>query len=123
MTLAPALWIQHFPAVRGAEDNLQAIYSQIALGNGYRFDLRESYSVAASTDTTETGYMDVYYSKNFMQAFTEDPSEKTNKGILSYDKTRLIYVALEFEGSALTDAEWETIAKSITVSTGEVTFA
>ena len=115
-TCAGAVGYSTFQLYEGAEDNLQAIYSQIALGNGYRFDLRESYSVAASTDTTETGYMDVYYSKNFMQAFTEDPSERTNKGILSYDKTRLIYVALEFEGSALTDAEWETIAKSITVS-------
>jgi len=98
-----------------AHEHLRGAYSQIALGNGYRFGLRESYVVAASTDTTGTGYMDVYYSGSFMRAFTEDPSERTNKGILSCDKTRLVYAALEFEDSALTDEEWETIAKSMSI--------
>lgn len=55
-TCADAVGYSTFELYEGAEDNLQAIYSQIALGNGYRFDLRESYSVAASTDTTESKF-------------------------------------------------------------------
>jgi hypothetical protein len=95
----------------GAEDLPQAIYNQIALGNNYSFDVRNSYNVITKTDYGETAVCDVYYSANI-----NNGAEKTNRGIVSYNRDLLVYVAFEFASDKITDEEVQNIAKSISLT-------
>lgn len=94
-----------------AEDSLIpiAIYNQIALGNDYCFDVKEKYDVVSSSEKVETALTDVYYSP----AITGGSQERKNKGIVSYDLTQGVYVAVEFEGDALSDQQYSHIANSL----------
>jgi hypothetical protein len=97
-----------YEPTEGAEDLPQAIYSQIALGNDYHFDVRDSYYVINESDSGVTATADVYYS-----GVINNGSEKINRGIVSYDKNLLVYIAMELSGDKVTDAEIESIANSI----------
>jgi hypothetical protein len=97
----------------GAEDLPQAIYNQIALGNNYSFDVRDSYRAVEETPRGVTAVCDVYYSANI-----NGGTEKTNKGIVSYNRDILAYVAFEFEADKISDGELQALAKSIRL-TGE----
>ena len=88
-----------------------AIYSQIALGNDYCFDVKENYDVISSSDKVETALTDVYYSP----VITGGSEEKKNKGIVSYDLTHGVYVAIEFEDDALSDDAYSYIANSLSL--------
>lgn len=55
--------------------------------------------------------MDVNYSAGHVN----HPDGKVNKGILSYDKEKLVYVAFEFEDSMVSEEMCTEIAKSITI--------
>ena len=88
-----------------------AIYNQIALGNDYCFDVKENYDVVSSSDKGETALTDVYYSP----AITGGSEEKKNKGIVSYDWTHGVYVAVELEDDALSDETYSYIANSLSL--------
>ena len=88
-----------------------AIYNQIALGNDYCFDVKENYDVVSSSDKVETALTDVYYSS----VITDGSEEKKNKGIVSYDLTHGVYVAIEFEDDALSDEQYFYIANSLSL--------
>lgn len=91
-----------------------AIYNQIALGNGYQFAVRARYDIVKSDDNSETALTDVYYS----EAVTGD-GEKVNKGILMLDRSMGVYVAAEFESTALTDEQHRQIAESMEITKSE----
>lgn len=95
----------------GAEDNPQAIYNQIALGNNYHFDVRESYEIVNETDSGKTALANVYYSANI-----NNGTEKINKGIISYNKDFLVYIAIELADELVSKDEYITIAESIKFS-------
>lgn len=88
-----------------------AIYNQIALGNDYCFDVKENYDVISSSDKVETALTDVYYSP----VITGSSEEKKNKGIVSYDLTHGVYVAIELEDDALSDDAYSYIANSLSL--------
>jgi len=92
----------------GAEDVPAAIYNQIALGNNYYFDVRESYKIVNESDSGTTATVDVYYS-----ASINNGTEKINQGIVSYNKDLLVYIAIELASEFVSDDEWLSIAKSI----------
>ena len=98
----------------GAEDVPAAIYNQIALGNDYNFDVRESYKIINEADSGVTATVDVYYS-----ASINNGTEKINNGIVSYSKDLLVYIAIELASEFVSDDEWENIAKSIKVAIPE----
>lgn len=58
---------------------------------------------------TMSALTNVFYSA----AVTDDNSEKTNKGIVMYDLTHNVYVAIEFENDALSDEQYSYIANSL----------
>lgn len=95
----------------GAEDNPMAIYGQIAIGNNYQFNVKNSYKVVNETDSGVTATVDVYYA-----AVINDGVEKNNKGIVSYNKDLLVYIAAEFNADRITDEQLTEIAKSIQIS-------
>lgn len=99
-----------YEVYEGAENELAAIYNQIALGNDYQFDVRETYKVMNETKTGVTAVTDVYYS-----AAVNDGKEKRNKGIVSYNKDMSVYVAFEFNQARITDEQLESVAKSIEI--------
>jgi hypothetical protein len=105
---AGAVGYNTYEPYQGAEDVPQAIYNQIALGNNYHFDVRDSYTAIRETASGVTAAADVYYS-----ASINNGAEKTNKGIVSYNKNLLVYVAMEFASDKITDEQVENIAKSI----------
>lgn len=92
----------------GAQELPQAIYSQIALGNDYRFDVRNSYEVVKEHSYGKTAITEVYYSQSINSG-----NEKINKGILSYNKELLVYVAMEFDQSKITQQQLESAAESL----------
>ena len=99
-----------YEVYEGAENEPAAIYNQIALGNDYHFDVRETYKVINETKTGATAVTDVYYS-----AAVNDGKEKHNKGIVSYNKDMLVYVAFAFDQDRITDGQLESVAKSIEI--------
>lgn len=86
-----------------------AVYNQIALGNDYRFDVKEKYDVLKSANKSEIALTNVFYSA----VVTDDNSEKNNKGIVMYDLEYNVYVAIEFENDALSDEQYSYIANSL----------
>ena len=89
-----------------------AIYSQIDLGNDYRFDIREKYDIVTSTENFEAAITDVYYSN----AFNNGNCEITNRGIVAYDLSKGVYAAFEFDAEALSKEECVKAAESISIS-------
>jgi len=92
----------------GAEDVPQAIYNQIALGNNYQFDEREKYTIVRETDYGTTATANVYYSANI-----NNGEEMNNKGIVSYNRDFLTYIAIEFAHDMITEEQLKNIAYSI----------
>ena len=88
-----------------------AIYSQIGLGNDYRFDIREKYEIVKNSDTFETALTDVYYS----DSFNDTNGEMINKGIVAYDTSKGIYIAFELNKDVLTEKQYTEIAESIDI--------
>lgn len=91
-----------------------AVYNQIALGNDYQFAVRARYDIVKSDDNSETALTDVYYS----EAVTGD-GEKVNKGILMLDRAMGVYVAAEFDSTAITDEQHRQIAESMEFTKSE----
>lgn len=106
-----AIGYNTYELYEGAEDSPQAIYGQIALGNNYYFDVRDSYEVVKETDSGKTAVLDVYYSANI-----NNGTEKINKGIVSYDKDLLVYIAIELADEQILKDDYIIIAQSIEFS-------
>lgn len=95
------------------EGELMAIYNQIALGNDYQFDVKNSYTVVKKSDAGETATVDVYYSPVLSTASDSDSTSKINYGVLSYNSNKSVYVAFEFDSSSVTDEVITYIANSV----------
>lgn len=94
------------------EGEWMAVYNQIALGNDYQFDVRDSYTVVKKSDVGETAIVDVYYSPVFFTSSDSESAPKINDGILSYNSDKSVYVAFEFD-SSVTDETIAYIADSV----------
>jgi hypothetical protein len=97
----------------GEETDPRAIYSSIAIGNGYRFDVSGSYAPLARRDRGESGRVQVLYSEAFLRPFVENAAETRKEGFLCYDRALGIYVAVELEPGVLTEEEMDTLARSL----------
>ncbi|HIZ56939.1 MAG TPA: M56 family metallopeptidase [Firmicutes bacterium] len=89
---------------------LMAIYNQIALGNDYQFNVKNTYTVVTDSSMGQTATVDVYYSPVFDETFG---TEKINYGILSYDREKSVYVAFEFDSASVSDEVITNIADSV----------
>ena len=107
---AGAVGYNRYEEYEGAEDDPRAIYNQIALGNNYRFGVRDSYDITRETESGVTAESGVYYS-----ASVNGGVEMINRGILSYNKNLLVYAAMEFSGGLATDGQITDIARSVEI--------
>lgn len=109
----------------GAEDVPQAIYGQIALGNDYQFNAQPTereggaYTPVVTTDSGVTATTLVYYAAALSKEYGGAEEERYNKGILSYNKDLLTYVAFEFDDESLSEEEELAIAQSIRLTAGQ----
>lgn len=105
----------------GVETLPQAIYSQIALGNGYHFSAREEdgYTPVTTSETGETAVTTVYYAGYVREGMGFPKEEKENLGILSYDRELHAYVAFEFDRDAVSEDVLKQIAESVTLAGGD----
>ena len=94
------------------EGEPMSIYHQVALGNDYQFNVRETYTVIKETDQCQTATTDVYYAPGFAGKQTGKDGS-VNYGILSHSFERAVYVAFEFDHKALTDEQIVQIADSV----------
>ena len=108
-----ALGCSAYTEVEGAEEDPRAIYGQIALGNGWRFDVREKYDVLNDAGAGETARTEVYSSAAFLRPYVENAEEKRNEGILRYDRALGCFAALELEPGALSEEELDNLARTL----------
>ncbi len=111
-----ALGCGAYTEVEGAEEDPRAIYSQLTLGNGWRFDVREKYDVLNDAGRGESARTEVYYSSAFLRPFVENAEEKRNEGILRYDPLLGCFVALELETGVLSEEELDNLAWTLFLS-------
>ena len=110
-----------YTETEGAEDLPLAIYSNLTLANHYNFSARPpeqdgSYQPVKETETGETALTQVYCSPMMAQEVGYGEAERYNKGILSYDRELLAYVAVDLDADLVSDEQAEQIAQSIVLS-------
>ena len=106
--IAGVMGFNVYEPYEGAETDPRAIYSQIALGNDYKFNVRDAYDVVGETATGTTAVTKVEYAASINKG-----EEKTNMGIVSYNSDKRVYIALELSHEMLDNEQVELIAKSI----------
>lgn len=116
-----AIGAETYTETEGAEDLPQAIYSNLTLANHYNFSARPpeqdgSYQPVKETETGETALTQVYYSPMMAQEVGYGEAEHYNKGILSYDRELLAYVAVDLDADLVSDEQAEQIAQSLVLS-------
>ncbi len=92
----------------GDSDTPAVVYSAIGLGNDNHFDVRENYCVVENTEVGETATAPVYSQDSAADA------RESGKGILSYNRDKLVYIAMIFDSNALSEEQQTDLAKSVT---------
>lgn len=92
------------------KDDPRAVYNQIALGNHYQFDVRDSYKVVKDTSTGTTARCVVYRSAQMTGA-----QEVENYGIVSCNKKLGVYIAMELFSGELSDEQMTVLAESVRI--------
>lgn len=95
------------------EENPMAIYNQVALANHYAFLCREpDYQLWAETEQGKTALTTVYLSQMMSETLGFGSQERKHYGILSYDRDRNVYVAVELD-SSVERSQVQEIAESL----------
>jgi beta-lactamase regulating signal transducer with metallopeptidase domain len=90
------------------------VYSQIALGGDYFFEIRDNYNIVVDNDRMQTAATFVFNSLSDMPGIaSEQELSERNYGIVSFSKVLPVYVAFEFEKSVFTDEQIAAIAASL----------
>ncbi len=110
-TCVGAVGYNIYDAGEVVEGEPMSIYHQVALGNDYQFNVRETYTVVKETEQYQTATTDVYYAPGFTEDIGEDGA--INYGILMLAVDRAIYVAFEFDSAAISNDVFVDIAKSV----------
>lgn len=96
-----------------AENDPRIIYNQIALGNHYQFDVRDSYKVVKTVLEGTTAQCTVYRSAQMTGS-----TEAANHGIVSCNKELGVYTAMELFSGELSDEQLLDIAESVCIWNG-----
>ena len=94
------------------EDFYKVVYAQLRLGSLSRWD---TYTPIVSTQTAETALSTVFYKEAVEGVDAASWPEVSVPGILSYDKDRLVYIAIQFADDSLPLEELRSMAKSISL--------
>lgn len=95
------------------EDYYKMVYAPLRLGSLYRWDY---YIPVATTDTAESALATVFVSQETPGTAAAAWPVVEYDGILAYDKTLGVYIAIQFEEGALGNTERIDFAKSISLT-------
>ena len=98
-----------------AEDDPRVVYNQIALGNHYQFDVRDSYKVVKSAPEGTTARCTVYRSAQMTGG-----AETANHGIVSCNKELGVYIVMELFSGELSDDQLTDIAESVLIGQNDL---
>lgn len=107
-----------FDLHEGDEDNPMLIYGQIDKGSRYCFDVHDTYQVIRKHTQGETAIVTVFHSDGWVldnQGNYVEKGGENNIGILSYDKSRRVYVAFDLVSSKVTKDQAKAIAESLEI--------
>lgn len=115
-----AIGYSEYTPQKDVEELPQAIYSGVAVPNNYNFNARTVdeggfYIPVKDTDSGTTAITKVYYAPNISKDVGYGGEEVYNKGILSYNKNLLVYIAMEFDDNAISEEELKEVASSIII--------
>lgn len=94
------------------EDFYKTVYPFLRLGSLYRWD---TYTPIASSQTAETALSTVFYNEPVEGQDAAAWPEVSVPGILSYDKERLVYIAIQFSDDSLSLEQLRAMAKSVSI--------
>lgn len=94
------------------EDFYKTVYPFLRLGSLYWWD---TYTPIVSSQTAETALATVFYKEPVEGQDAAAWPETSVPGILSYDKERLIYIAIQFSDDSLPLEDLRTMAKSVSI--------
>lgn len=115
-TLVGAIGYNLYEPYESDADSVAVVYSQVRMGSGYRFDTDESYTVVREFDTGKTATVNVLSQLAEDGQSAASAPESVNRGILSYDHDKLVFVALEFDAETTTAEQVQSIAESLQIS-------
>ena len=98
------------PGEADETDDLMAVYSQIALGNGYQFAVRDSYEAVRTWETGESALVDVYYAPGVSGRY---PDGQINRGVVAYDRETGTFVAFDLDAGQVTEQQARRIAEQL----------
>lgn len=107
--LVGALGCRYYEPYEQDADSVAVVYSLLRLGSVYRFDTESRYDVVRTQDTGNTAVTLVV----FQNGAEDDPH--TNWGILSYDREKLRFLAMELDSSCVSEAEVYQIAQTLCI--------
>lgn len=108
--LVGALGCRYYEPYEQDADSVEVVYSLLRLGSVYRFDTVSRYDVVRTQDTGNTAVTLVV----FQNGAEDEP--RTNWGILSYDREKLCFLAMELDSSCVSEAEVYGIAQALCVA-------
>lgn len=94
------------------EDFYKTVYPFLRLGSLYWWD---TYTPIVSSQTAETALATVFYKEPVEGQDAAALPETSVPGILSYDKERLVYIAIQFSDDSLPLEELRAVAKSVSI--------
>lgn len=108
----------------GSEEVPQAIYNQIALGNGYKFNAQSTpmekdgtgYTPVIETSEGVTAITEVYIADYLRDEYGYDKNRDYDKGILSYNKSLHTWIAIELDSEKVSEQQQLEMARSIKIS-------
>lgn len=107
--LVGALGCRYYEPYEQDADSVAVVYSLLRLGSVYRFDTESRYDVVRTQDTGNTAVTLVV----FQNGAEDEPH--TNWGILSYDREKLCFLAVELDSSCVSEAEVYQIAQTLCI--------
>lgn len=108
--LVGAIGCRYYEPYEQDADSVAVVYSLLRLGSVYRFDTVSRYDVVRTQDTGNTAVTVVIFQDG------ADDEPHTNWGILSYDREKLCFLAMELNSSCVSEAEVYRIAQTLCVA-------
>lgn len=97
-------------------DKPRAIFFLVGLGNDYNFGVYEDARILKTEEHAvgATLQTDVYIAPSIRESQGLERTEKTNRGILSYNRNENVYAAIELESSLVSAEMLDALAHSLT---------
>lgn len=108
-TLIGAVGYSTYEPFEGDSDSVPIVYSTIRLGANYSFSTDDAYEVVRTFSSGATATTNVIYRDGAAS------DEEINWGILAYDRTKLVFIAFEYDSAHTSREIVNEIAKTVEI--------